>query len=78
MPLYRECLKLCFEDVHQSLVELDKRGDGHVTVMDLLALLRTHGFQIEDHQLLGLINKYSNVTQQYLRQAVYYIVVHQR
>ncbi|XP_060782724.1 EF-hand calcium-binding domain-containing protein 6 [Neoarius graeffei] len=52
----KQCLKLCFEDVRQSLVELDKRGDGHVTVMDLLALLRTHGFQIEDHQLLGLIN----------------------
>ncbi|KAF4091133.1 hypothetical protein AMELA_G00033480 [Ameiurus melas] len=52
----KECLKLSFEDVHQSLVELDKRGDGHVTAMDLLALLKTHGFQIEDHQLLGLIN----------------------
>ncbi|XP_017330552.1 EF-hand calcium-binding domain-containing protein 6 isoform X1 [Ictalurus punctatus] len=51
----KECLKLSFEDVHQSLEELDKRGDGHVTAMDLLALLQTHGFQIEDHQLLGLI-----------------------
>lgn len=61
VPLYRECLKLSFEDVHQSLVELDKRGDGHVTAMDLLALLQTHGFQIEDHQLLGLIIKYCNV-----------------
>ncbi|XP_058252475.1 EF-hand calcium-binding domain-containing protein 6 [Hemibagrus wyckioides] len=52
----KECLILSFEDVRQSLMELDKRGDGHVTAMDLLVLLQTHGFQIDDHQLLGLIN----------------------
>ncbi|GAA6101273.1 EF-hand calcium-binding domain-containing protein 6 [Tachysurus ichikawai] len=52
----KECLLLSFEDVHQSLVELDKRGDGHVSIMDLLVLLQTHGFEIDDHQLLGLIN----------------------
>ncbi|XP_026802202.3 EF-hand calcium-binding domain-containing protein 6 [Pangasianodon hypophthalmus] len=52
----KECLKVSFEDVRQSLVEFDKSGDGHVTATDLLALLQTHGFQIEDHQLLGLIN----------------------
>lgn len=49
------------EDVRQSLVELDKGGDGHVTMMDLLVLLQTHGFQIEPCQFLGLINKYCKV-----------------
>ncbi|KAF7707601.1 hypothetical protein HF521_018819 [Silurus meridionalis] len=51
----KECLKHSFDDIRSSLVELDKRGDGHVTAMDLLALLQTHGFQIKDLQLLGLI-----------------------
>ncbi|KAM9470710.1 EF-hand calcium-binding domain-containing protein 6 [Clarias gariepinus] len=53
----KERLKLSFENVLQSLVELDTSGDGHVTAMDLFALLQKHGFQIENHQLLGLINK---------------------
>lgn len=61
LSLCRKCLKLSIEDVRRSLVELDKNGDGHVIAMDLLALLQTHGFQIEDRQLLGLINKYCGV-----------------
>lgn len=65
VALYRECLKLSIEDVRQSLVEMDKKGDGHVTAMDLLALLQKHGFQMEDRQLLGLIKKYCNVPQKH-------------
>ncbi|TSQ92613.1 EF-hand calcium-binding domain-containing protein 6 [Bagarius yarrelli] len=52
----KECLMHHFEDVYQSLVKLDKKGDSHVTARDLLFLLQSHGLQIDESQLLGLIN----------------------
>ncbi|XP_022539758.2 EF-hand calcium-binding domain-containing protein 6 [Astyanax mexicanus] len=52
----QDWLKLSFEDVCRSLVAADKKHDGHVTVSDLLSLLRKHGFRIEECQLLHLIN----------------------
>ncbi|XP_076877760.1 uncharacterized protein LOC143526887 isoform X2 [Brachyhypopomus gauderio] len=52
----REWLQLNCEDVSKGLVALDKGKDGHVTLMDLRALLCRNGFQIDGHQLLRLLN----------------------